>query len=226
MNKIENYSNYQNYYNSTVKTKKEEIKTEKKEETKKTQSLNLSTAAKDLLEELKKTYKNVDFIVADYETDEEAAQYLAKATKEYGVVIEPDLLEEMAADEETKEKYTKIIEDSTSQLSQMKEQLTDEEKENVKFMGISVDKDGVVTYFAELEKANEKQQKRLEKVKEKKAEKEEKAEKLQQEKEKSKKVKISANSIEELFEKIRNVNWDEVKEEEKEETKTKINYII
>ena len=198
MNKVEGYNTYNNYYKSSVKSKKEEIKSEKKEEAQKTSGLNLSTAAKDLLEELKKTYKNTDFIVADYETEDEAAQYLSRATKEYGVVIEPDLLEKMADDKETKDKYTKIIKDTTNQLEQMKKQLTDEERENVKLMGFSIDKDGVANYFAELEKVNEKQQQRLEKIKEDKVKKDESTEKQQ---EKVKKIKLNANSAEELFEK-------------------------
>ena len=33
--------------------------------------------------EIQKTYSNMDFMVADYESDEEAASYLSRSTKEY-----------------------------------------------------------------------------------------------------------------------------------------------
>ena len=46
----------------------------------------------------------MDFIVADYESEEEASAYLSRGTKEYSVLIDPELLEEMAADGKTKEK--------------------------------------------------------------------------------------------------------------------------
>ena len=55
----------------------------------------LSTAAQKLLKELQKTYKNMDFIVADYETDEEAAEYLSRGTSEYSALLSTDELEKM-----------------------------------------------------------------------------------------------------------------------------------
>ena len=49
----------------------------------------LSKAAQNLLKELKKTYKNMDFMVADFETDEEAASLLSKGTGEYSALFTP-----------------------------------------------------------------------------------------------------------------------------------------
>lgn len=231
MSKIDAYSAYQsNYYDKSVKEKKDNTKlekTEKENKTKKTEKtqLELSDRAKELLEELKKKYKNMDFIVADYDSEEEAASYLARGTKEYSVLIEPELLEEMAADEAVKEKYIGILEDSTNQLNQMKEQLGEQGKE-VKHIGISVGKDGTVTYFAALEKMSESQRERIEEAKEekkeeaaKKADKEEAAQKTEKEEaarkadKAVKRTQIEAGSIEELLEKIRTVDWDAVKEE-------------
>ena len=58
----------------------------------------LSRAAQKLLKELHKTYKNMDFMVADLETDEEAAALLSRGTGEYCALFTPEELEKMAAD--------------------------------------------------------------------------------------------------------------------------------
>lgn len=218
MSKIDAYNAFQsNYYEKSVKEKKETERAEKAEKENKFEKvdktqLNLSERAKDLLEELKKKYKNMDFIVADYDSKEKAASYLARGTKEYSVLIEPELLEEMAADEAVKEKYIGILEDSTNQLTEMKKQLGEQEKE-VTHIGITVGKDGTLTYFANLEKMSEKQRERIEKNREE--NKEEAAKKAEKEaKEKAaKRTRVEAGSIEELLEKIRTVDWDAVKEE-------------
>lgn len=205
MNKVEGYGAYQSrYYDNQLVTRnsKEASKTN---ETSKTENKNpapLSDKAKELLEELKKTYKNMDFMVANYDTEEEAMDYHARGTKDYSVLIEPELLEKMAADEQTKEKYLGIINNATQKIGEIKDQLG-EEKEEVTRIGFTVGTDGSVSYFAELEKMSEKQKDRIEKTKE------EKAEKTAQEK--AKKTRVQADSIEELIEKIKNVDWDKVK---------------
>lgn len=215
MSKIDAYNAFQNnYFEKSVKEKKDAAKTEKVKKENKTEKaqLNLSERAKDLLEELKKKYKNMDFFVADYNSKEEAAAYLARGNKEYSVLIEPELLEKMAADDAVKEKYTGILEDSTNQLNEMKKQLGEQEEE-VKHIGITVGKDGTVTYFANLEKMSEKQREHIEKIREEnKEEAAEKAKKAAKEKA-VKRMRVEAGSIEELLEKIRAADWDAVKEE-------------
>ena len=226
MSKIEGYGVYQkSLYENSVKSKKakEEKKTDKTDKTEKNSQVELSDKAKKLLEQLRKTYGNMDFMVADYESEEEAAKYLSRGTKEYSVLIEPELLEEMASDEETKEKYLGILNDATDKLSKMKEQLGDT-KDEVIHMGVSVGKDGTVSYFAELEKVSEKQRERIEKARE-----EKKEAAKEEEKEaagavgksisgKAKKTTVKASSVEELLEKIRNVDWSTVKSGEMTES--------
>ncbi len=226
MSKIEGYGVYQkSLYENSVKSKKakEEKKTDKTDKTEKNSQVELSDKAKKLLEQLRKTYGNMDFMVADYESEEEAAKYLSRGTKEYSVLIEPELLEEMASDEETKEKYLGILNDATDKLSKMKEQLGDK-KDEVIHMGVSVGKDGTVSYFAELEKVSEKQRERIEKARE-----EKKEAAKEEEKEaagavgksisgKTKKTTVKASSVEELLEKIRNVDWSTVKSGEMTES--------
>ncbi|MCH5251601.1 MAG: hypothetical protein J1F22_01390 [Lachnospiraceae bacterium] len=210
MNKIDNYSIYQNnYYENTVKKNEKNDKTQKTktDETKKKKQVELSDKAKALLQELQKKYGNMDFIIANYETEEEAASYLSRGTKEFTVLIEPELLEEMAADDSVKEKYLGIIDGATQNLQDMKQKLGEEGKDITR-LGITIDKDGTVSYFAELEQLSEKRQEHLEKTKENK-----KAEKAEQER--TKRAQVRADSIEELLEKIKNLDWDKIREEEK-----------
>lgn len=196
MSKIEGYGVYQkSLYENSVKNKKtkDEKKADKTEKCNKNNQVELSDRAKELLEQLRKTYGNMDFMVADYESEEEASKYLSRGTKEYSVLIEPELLEEMAADEETKEKYLGVINDATDELSKMKEQLGDK-KDEVVHLGVSIDKDGIVSYFAGLEK--------------------------------TKKTMVKASTTEELFEKIKNVDWSKVKGKEPKESGSRLDLKI
>lgn len=190
---------------------------------------SLSDDAQDMLDKLKEKYGNMDFIVANYDSDEEAQRYLAGGTKEYSVLIEPEVLEEMAADEKAEKKYTGMIDEATSKLSDMKDKLGSEE-ENVTHLGVSFGKDGSVSYFAELEKSGERQRERIEKSRADKKEQAKKDQKAEEEKrrtdllEKTKKVRVSAGSAEELLDKIRNVDWDSVKPQQRETVGTVIDY--
>lgn len=202
-----------NYYNSltgTAAQKKEKTSdTEKQSEKvdtyekgdaigvvkKKKQQTKLSAAASELLRKLKEKYKDTDFIVADYDNDEEAEKYLSQGQKEYSVLIEPELLEEMAADEDTKEKYEGIIEDSKNQLSEAKEQLG-EDADKVKTLGITIDAKGTLMYFAELEKVSEAQKERIEQAREDK-------------KISHKSVRVEASSTQELLQKIRDAKLED-----------------
>lgn len=236
MSKIAGYGVYQNSYMSSAaksRNTREADKTDKADKAEKKEQVQLSDRAKKLLEELKKNYSNMDFIVADYETDEEASAYLAKGTKEYSVLIEPETLEEMAADEETKAKYTDILDDSVNQLKDIKEQLGDK-KDEVTHIGISIGKDGSVSYFADLEKIGERQKEWIEKSREsKKEERTEQEKKAQEQKnqdiaalERTKKTRVQADSVEGLLEKIKNVDWDQIKSEEKAMTGGRFDFSI
>ncbi|MBQ5781190.1 MAG: hypothetical protein IIW10_04515, partial [Spirochaetaceae bacterium] len=97
--------------------------TEKADKTDNKKNVQLSEKAKALLEELKKTYTNMDFYVADYETDEEADRYLAglSGTKEYNVLIDVETLEAMAEDTEVRAQYENLMQDSVKKLEGMLE---------------------------------------------------------------------------------------------------------
>lgn len=221
-----NTTNYL-YNGITAKTKKQE--TAQKEIGKKdvetskageSQRVELSDRAKKLLEKLKKTYKNMDFIIADYADDEGAAAYLARGSKEYSVLMDPETLEEMAADEKTEQKYTGILEEATGKLTDLKENLGDQ-KEEVKHIGVSIDKDGNVSYFAELEELGEKQKERIEKAKENR-----KAEEAKKEKAEAKRTRVQASSVEELLEKIKNVDWSKIQADQVQTKGSRFDYSV
>lgn len=177
------------------------------------EGIELSEAAKNLLAELKEKYGDIDFFVADFSTDEEAQEYHKLSTKKYSCVIDPQTLEQMAADEQVKEKYVGIIDSADEQFDKIKEELG-EDASAVTRMGINVDKDGVVSYFAEVTKTTAKNQKAmLEAQKARKAENKEMQEKLEKKRAEKKKeadkedkqvqekgpVRLEASSAEELL---------------------------
>lgn len=228
MNKISGYNAYQNnFMDSIVQKRKEQNKTSKTDSSKKTDSakkangsVQLSDKAKALLQELKKTYTNMDFIVADYESDEEAASYLSRGTKEYSVLIDPEELERMASDDSVKEQNLALLDEAVGKLDEIKDQLGDRKDEVVR-IGISIGKDGEMSFFAELEKAGERQKEFIDSIRESKKE---AAEKTEADKtdpryqyghgyERGKRTIVHASTVEELFDKISNVNWDDIKEE-------------
>ncbi len=202
--------------------------------------VTLSEDAKNLLKELKKKYGNMDFIIADYETDEEAERYLARGTGEYSVLLTPEELEKMAADDSYKKQNLSILDDAVSRLGEMKTQLGDREHE-VSRIGIAIDSEGKISYFAELEKVNEKQRERIEKRREERREesregskradssaktgerigKNEAEERIQKKeaeesKEPVKRTVVRADSVEALLKRIEEVDWSAVKAEEEQ----------
>lgn len=257
MNKIDGYGVYQNMFANNMQAKRQKedsdvksqtalngweqdaVKVERSAKIENKSSVQLSDAAQKLLDELKEKYTNMDFMVANYSSDEEAQELLSRGTKEYSVLMDPETLEKMASDEEAKEKYIGILEDSTSKLDDMKEQLKDSD-ENVTRIGFSVGNDGQVSYFAELEKSSKEQSDRIEAARdEKRAAKKEETKKAakkaveekQQESletkrkehanalygkqgESVKRTTVIASSTEELLEKIKNVDWDSITEEQ------------
>ena len=225
MEKIGSY--YQSsLYDRTAKTGKESTaaktaETRSEKTGKEKAAPALSTAAQKLLKELQKTYKNMDFIVADYETDEEAAEYLSRGTNEYSALLSPDELEKMAADEDVKKKNMEILDGAVEKLEEMKTQLGDK-GEDVTRIGISIGNDGEVSFFAELEKNSERQRERIERQREEKRTESREAKKTEQEAETErymaggrpgKRTTVYASSVSELAEKIAQVDWDNVKEE-------------
>lgn len=193
--------------------------------------VQLSDSARSLLEELKEKYQNMDFFVADCGSEEEEQSYLSRGTKEYSVLIDPDTLEAMAADQETKEKYINILDTATSQMEDIKEKLGTDGEE-VRSIGVKIDKEGNTTFFAELQKVSDSQKEWMEQMKNKKVEDKKNREKLEKKRaekqdketeqagkkddlkqrlsEDTKITRVSAASVDELIEKIKSVDWTQV----------------
>lgn len=226
MEKIGSYDVYRsNYYDSNVQSRKDTERTAKTEVKETQNKVNLSSAAKNLLKELKESYGNMDFIVANYSSDEEAASYLSRGTSEYSLLISPEELEKMAADKDVKEKNLKEIDSAISKLNDMKGQLGDKEKE-VSRLGVSIGDDGKISYFAELEKVGEKQRERIDKQRADKKEAAAEAKKAEAKKAEeaaygkssagTKRTTVYADSVKGLADKINQVDWSKIKEEQAE----------
>lgn len=226
MEKIGSYDRYRsNIYDKTAQSKKGTESTKAKGTETAQKQVSLSEDAQKLLKELKKSYGNMDFIVADYASDEEAASYLSRGTKDYSVLIAPEELEKMAADKNVKEENLKTLDEAVSKLGEVKEQLGDK-AEGISRIGIAIGGDGEVSYFAELEKTSEKQRERIEQQRaDKKEAAAEEAKKAEAEKNNplkaegmmagrlQKRTTVFASTTEELLEKINQVDWNAVKEE-------------
>lgn len=170
--------------------------------------VQLSDAAKALLDELKEKYgADTDIIIANYSTDEEANELMSHGKKSYSVLIDPELLEQMAADESVKEQYMNQIDEAKGQMNDMLEKLG-EDADKVKSIGISIDANGTISYFAQLKDASQKRSAEIEKGleekrEEKKAEKKEHdEERLEKQIENNHKKFITADSIEDLLKKL------------------------
>lgn len=109
----------------------------------------LSSTAQSYLERLKNKYGNMDFIIADYDTDEEADELLANGKGEYNVLITPDLLEKMAADESVAAEYEGVIENSVNDIKTARNELG-EDADMVDKFSITLNSDGTVSITAKL----------------------------------------------------------------------------
>lgn len=109
---------------------------------------SLSDEAKNLLAELREKYQGYDFMVADFETDEEAAQLLSQGKGEYNVLVTPDLLEKMASDKSERAKYEDIIAGASDKFGEIEKNLTENGKSIVDKLGFTVNGDGTVNYYA------------------------------------------------------------------------------
>lgn len=228
MDKVNGYGMYRDYGGKGLKRNENPSKpekTEKFDKSSETKQTELSDKAKDLLKELQGKYDNMDFMVAEYDSGEEARRYLSRGTKQYSVLIEPALLEKMANDNATKEKYMGIIDGATAKIDDMKEELGDD-IQNIKNIGFSVKESGDVSFFAELEKMSEKQKERIEKGREEKTEAANEKSHKKRTDEVTKKAFVEADSASGLIEKIRQIDWGDIKESKAETQGSRFDYSI
>ncbi len=211
MDRIGNYGVYRsNYYDRTAAARSDAASQTRTAGAKNDaeNKVQLSEDAKKLLKDIKKKYGNMDFIVADYESDEEAASYLSRGNAEYSVLITPEELEKMASDADKKEQGLKDLDNAIEKLNDVKNQLGDKGEE-VSRLGIAMGEDGEVSFFAELEKVSEKQRERIEEKRENNRE-----QAREQKRESVKHTTVHAATAEELAEKISKVDWDKIPADE------------
>ena len=236
MSRIDGYSAYQTDFQKGIydrekpKSRRAEPRAVDKENIVGLASLKqpeLSQGAKDLLSEMQKKYSDMDFFVADYSSDVEAQKYLSRGSKDYSVLIEPELLEKMASDESIKEKYLGVIDEAKNKISEIKDEIAKsdnsengEKKSDIKSIGFSVKADGSLSFFAELEKSSADQKKRIEqsrdekRTQKKEEEREAKAKKRKEhQEEKIKHSLVRGDSVDELVKNIQSFEWDKIAEE-------------
>lgn len=177
----------------------------------------LSDEATEYYKELKEKYADMDFILVSKDKIDEVKSNPGR----YGisgsmvVLIDEEKIEKMATDESFRKQYETIIDTARKQLPLLQEKLA-ATGANVKSVGIKVNDNGTASYFAVIDKSLAAQRERIEKrAAEKKAEKREQNKKAEEKRaeerlkekkaEDSKKeeaVTYTANSIDELVQKI------------------------
>lgn len=214
------------YYESAVQQKKDGAVKEKSkvasEQEVKSGEDKLSSRAKNYLDNLRKTYGDYDFILADANDDKRAL--LDKSDKEFSIIFSKAELEKMANNEDyanEKMRRVKTIIDMSERICEQfgfERALEKGDGNNaiINQLAVSINDDGSMSIFAELEKMSEKQKDYIEKLQEKRTEEKKATEEKKVNSYKKdddfsvKKVVLEASSEEELIEKINNVNWDKV----------------
>lgn len=234
-----NYSNYTSGYASAANSRKQTAESKAAAQTGSIGEAGLSKGAQALLEKLRKSYSDMDFMAADFDKGDNAKDILSRGTKEVSVIFSSSELEKMASDEKYEKEYMERVQGAL----RMSEQINREfgftsafgEKSGsseINRIGISFNSDGTTSFFAELEKSSARQREHIEKAREEKraARKEQEKERLEnrylREDTGVKRTVIQAGSMEELLEKIRSVDWDSVKAENRPQSGGRFDFTI
>lgn len=159
---VTNISNLTGYTSQVVKTSQ-------KSEAKKTDSNygrtigspHLSEKAQKYYDELREKNSDMDFILVDNDMSKSAMDSTASydSDKDTVVVVDEDTIEKMANDQEYRKKYEGMLADAKNQLSDLKDNLTKNTSDGtgtIKNLGIQINGDGTTSFFAVMEKTNEK----------------------------------------------------------------------
>ncbi len=181
----------------------------------------LSGKAQALLEKLRKTYKDMDFMVADFKNVKEAKAALSRGTKEVSVLFSREELEKMAADEKCEKEYMDRVQKALQMSDEINRKYGYESafgkkggNGEITRIGIAFNEDGTTSFFAELEKSSASQRDRIEKSREeKRAQRKEDAKRAERERNDAgvKRTTVQADSVEELLDKIQKVDWDSIR---------------
>lgn len=167
----------------------------------------------------------MDFMVSDSENASNAKELLSHGTKEFSVLFSGEELEKMASSEIYENEYMDRIDNAVDMSARINEEFgidsafgKNPANGQVTKMGISFNKDGSITFFAELEKASAKQREHIEQAHEKRT--------ADKKTSSAKRTIVEASSMEELREKIRSVDWTGVKEKDQQQSGKNIDYSL
>ncbi len=238
------------YYNNAGKN---EVKSERGTNSKKANDVRntsssyasgLSSKAQAYLEKLNKSYDNMEFLVADFDKGDKAEDVLGRSTKEVSVILSSEELEKMASDEKYEQKYMKNIQEALRMSEQINREFGFESaygkkagESTLSKIAISFNSDGTTSIFAELEKSSNAQREHLEKTREnRRAEKREQEKKAIKGRQKeraeekrdahAKHTVVGAHSVEELMEKIAQVDWNTVRYDDRMESGNRFDFSI
>lgn len=197
-------------YSKSETTKTDETSGKKKVSGQTIGNPQLSEKASKYYEQLKKKYSNMNFILVSEDQKENAKANAAGYANSNNMVvlIDEDKIERMASDENYRKQYEGIIANAASGISQLASSLS-ATGTSVKGFGMQVNDNGTASYFAVLEKSSAAQKERIEKKAVEKKKNEERLEKKRKETgdvddtDDAETVTVTASSIEELLEKIK-----------------------
>ena len=188
----------------------------------------LSDKAKAYLEKLRGKYGDYDFVVGN--DDDDLDELMEGTSKEFSVIFSNEELERMADDEAYGESQMNRVEEAVATARKLAEELgAGETDENgvatgtyFNRFGITLNADGTISIFAEMENITARQREAAEEAREQRAEDKKEAEKEEAEKSTEEAAKelrekysvkfatISASSGEELLEKVRGIDWSQI----------------
>lgn len=174
----------------------------------------LSDKAQNFLDGLREKYGDYDFVVSANPSADDAIG----GTKAYSVIFTPEELERMADDEDYAQKMMGNVGKAVDTLKDLSER---DLGEGVQFsqLSASIDDEGNMKFFAQLEKLSAEQQERLEAARERRAEENDDAddaESAELTKILYKPADVEADTADELLAKIFGIDWDAIAEEEAE----------
>ena len=164
-----NYSNYTSGYASAANSRKQTAESKAAAQTGSIGEAGLSKGAQALLEKLRKSYGDMDFMAADFDKGDNAKDILSRGTKEVSVIFSSSELEKMASDEKYEKEYMERVQGALRMSEQINREFGftsafGEKSGNseINKIGISFNSDGTTSFFAELEKSSARQREHIE----------------------------------------------------------------
>lgn len=174
-------------------------------------NVQVSEKAAKYYEQLKAKFSDKEFVLVSSDMKEQAKAHAASFANpnKMVVLIDDEKLEKMAEDENYRAQYEGIIANASSGMAKLQNSL-EGSGAKVKGFGMQINDNGLASFFAVLDKAGSDQRARLEKkAQEKKDKKTQEQERLEEKRKdkaydarKEELVTITANSIDELLQKI------------------------